>query len=333
MIKSTVAVVCGGYSGEFEVSIGSGQVVYESLDRERFDPWLVIIRRDRWVCLDSAGNEFPINKNDFSALVMGRKICFDAVFIAVHGEPGEDGKLQGYFDMLQIPYSSCNASVSALTFNKHFCKQIVVHTGVKLSRSILIRKGDEIEHEAIASELGLPVFVKPNSNGSSVGVSKVKDGKHLPEAIAEAFRHDNEVLVEQAIVGREVGCGIFDYKGKMMVFPLTEIVSHNEFFDYEAKYTPGKSNEITPAQLDENLTFEIQATTVNLYKWLGCRGIVRFDYIIASDGIYLLEVNTVPGFSRASIIPQQAAAMGISLSRLFGMAIENVLPVDSNRIA
>lgn len=325
MNKIRVAVVYGGFSAEFEVSAASGKVVFQSLDRERFEPWLVVIHRDRWACHDDSGTEHPIDKNDFSVTINGKPLRFDVVFIAVHGAPGEDGRLQGYFDMLGIPYTSCNAVVSALTFNKNFCKQIISHTGIKVSDSFLLRRGESVDYDEIIAALGLPLFVKPNSNGSSVGVSKVKTADQLPAAVSFAMKHDDEVLVEEAIAGREIACGIFESKGRMMVFPLTEIISHNEFFDYEAKYTPGKSNEITPAMLSEALTLEIQATTVNLYKWMGCRGIVRFDYILSDNGLYFLEVNTVPGFSGASIIPQQAQAMGISLDRLFGMAVENVL--------
>lgn len=320
-----MAVVCGGYSGEYEVSIGSGKVVFQALDREFYDPYLIVIYKDRWVLQTASGEEFQVDKNDFSVTINHEKLRFDAAFIAVHGVPGEDGRLQGYFDMLGLPYSSCNAAVSAVTFNKNFCKQSVAHTGIRLSKSVLIRKGENIDYQEIVRLLGMPLFVKPNSNGSSVGVSKVKQAEQLAEAIAKAMQHDDEVLVEEAVIGREIACGVLEYKGRMMVFPLTEIVSHNEFFDYEAKYTPGKSDEITPAPLSEEDTFEIQATTVKLYKWLGCKGIVRFDYILTPDGLYFLEVNTVPGFSEASIIPQQARAMGISLDKLFGMAIENVL--------
>lgn len=326
MNKIKVAIVCGGYSGEFEVSAGSGAVVFESLNRAVFDPYLVFIHKDRWVMHDEKGAEYPVDKNDFSVQMGGKTLRFDAVFVAVHGVPGEDGKLQGYFDMLGIPYTSCNAAVSAITFNKNFCKQSVSHTGTRISRSVLLRKGENVDYRELVKMLGLPLFVKPNSNGSSVGVSKVKSMDELEAAIAEAMKHDDEVLAEEAIVGREIACGIFEFKGRMMVFPLTEIISHNEFFDYEAKYTPGKSEEITPAILSEASAIDIQATTVNLYKWLNCRGIVRFDYILNDQGLYFLEVNTVPGFSRASIIPQQAQAMGLSLEQLFGMAIRNVLP-------
>lgn len=326
MIKIKVAVVCGGYSGEFEVSAGSGRVVYDALNRNIFDPYLVFIHRDRWVWKDNHGLEHTVEKNDFSLRTDGITVRFDAVFIAVHGVPGEDGRLQGYFDMLGIPYTSCNAAVSAATFNKNFCKQLVRQQAVKLSKSVLIRRGEIVDHKDLIRLVGLPLFVKPNSNGSSVGVSKVKSEEQLTAAIEAAMQFDDEVLVEEAITGREISCGIFEFKGRMMVFPLTEIISHNDFFDYEAKYTPGKSDEITPANLDERTTYSIQATTVNLYKWLGCRGIVRVDYILSESALYFLEVNTVPGFSAASIIPQQAQAMGLSLDELFGMAIENVLP-------
>jgi D-alanine-D-alanine ligase len=326
MNKIKVAVVCGGYSGEADVSFKSGRVVFQALKGADYEPYLIVIHRDRWVWADGNGHEHLVDKNDFSVRVDGRKVQFDVVFIALHGVPGEDGRLQGYFDMLDIAYSSCNAVVSAVTFNKNICKQLVAQTDVKVMKSVLIRKGDEVDFSEVIRLLGLPLFVKPNSNGSSVGVSKVKLPEALPAAIEEAMLHDNEVLVEEAIAGREIACGVFECKGRMMVFPLTEIIPFNEFFDYEAKYTPEKSEEITPARLDEVTTLEIQSTSVFLYKWLGCRGIVRFDFILSDKGLYFLEVNTIPGFSEASIVPQQARVMGLSLERLFGMAIENVLP-------
>ncbi len=324
-MKKNVAIVCGGDSGEYEISIKSGKVVQSQLDKNKYNTWLVVIRGGQWTALLDDGSEIKLDKNDFSLTVDGFKVHFDVVFNAIHGTPGEDGKLAGYFDMLKIPYTNSSHVVSAMTFNKSFCKQVVQQSGVSLANSVLLRKGQPADNEQIIEKLGLPLFVKPNSNGSSVGVSKVKSPDELPNAIAVAFTEDEEVLIESNIKGREIGCGVFDFKGRRLVFPLTEVISKKEFFDYEAKYTPGMSDEVTPAEVDEDVEIEIKALASELYTLLGCKGIVRFDFILTENDLYFLEVNTIPGFSSASIIPQQARTMGISLPDLFGMAIENAL--------
>jgi len=323
--RKNVAIVCGGDSGEYEISVQSGNVVSKFLDKEKFRPFVIYIKGKDWFFKPSEDVVIAIDKNDFSLSVGGEKVIFDVVFNALHGTPGEDGKLLGYFDMLGIPYTSSSHTVSSLTFNKDFCKQVVKSVGVALADSVLLRRGQSIKASEIISELGLPIFVKPNSNGSSVGVSKVNLEEELQPALEKAFMDDEFALIESFIKGREIGCGVFEFKGRMMVLPLTEIISKNEFFDYDAKYTKGKSDEITPADVDEDIDLEIKALAAQLYNRLSCRGFVRFDFILTDEDIYFLEVNTVPGMSAASIIPQQAEVMGISLPDFFGMAIENVI--------
>ena len=326
--KRNVAIVCGGNSKEYDISIQSGRVVLEHLDKDKYNSFLMVVRGTDWKVLLEDGQELMVNKNDFSIQHQGHILHFDVVFNAIHGSPGEDGKLLGYLEMLQIPYTGSNHIVSALTFNKNFCKQVVESADVvALAKGVMLKKGEVLNPEAMVEHLGLPVFVKPNSNGSSVGVTKVKKLEELLPAILNAFNEDEEVLIESFIQGREMGCGVFEFQGKKLVFPITEIISKKEFFDYEAKYTTGMSDEITPADVDEEADFNMKAIASELYSHLGCRGIVRFDFILTDDNIYFLEVNTVPGMSAASIIPQQAQVMGFSLKQLFDMAIENVFTV------
>ena len=285
-MKKNVAVVCGGDSGEFEISLKSGKVVKTNLDPEKYNAYLVVIKGAAWRVLLDDGLSVPVDKNDFSVSIQGEKLTFDVVFNAIHGTPGEDGKLPGYLDMLGIPHTGSSHVVAAVTFNKHFCKQVVASRGVSLANAQLIRKGQLVSPEAVIASLGLPVFVKPNSNGSSVGVSKVNEINELMPALEKAFTEDTEALVESYIKGREIGCGVFDFLGRKIVFPLTEIISKKEFFDYEAKYSPGMSDEITPAPVDENTEIEIKATAADLYSHLGCKGIVRFDFILTDNDIY-----------------------------------------------
>ncbi len=320
-----IAVICGGDSGEYEISIQSGKMVAQTLDRTKYTPYLIVVKGNTWIYTDSDGSEIQLCRTDFSLPLPGSTVRFDAVFNAIHGTPGEDGKLLAYLEILDMPFTGSSSAVAAATFNKYLCKQIVSSTGIALSNEILIRSEQAINEQAIIDSLGLPVFVKPNSNGSSVGVSKVTHKNELLQAIRKAFKEDEEVLVEAAIDGREFGCSVFEFQGRMMVFPVTEIITIKEFFDYEAKYTAGLTDEITPAQIDEEMDTEIKATAAMLYRHIGCRGFVRFDFILAADALYFLEVNTVPGMTQASILPQQAAVMGISMADLFGMAIEDAL--------
>ena len=320
-----VAIVCGGDSGEFEISVKSAQVVKKHLNPELYNSKIIVVSKKGWYGLLKDGTRVDVDKNDFSISVGGHRTKFDVVFNAVHGEPGENGPLSGYLELLGIPCTSSGQTTCALTFHKDFCKRLVASYGVKVAPSVLINEGEKYDPEAIIKELGLPLFVKPTCNGSSVGVSKVKTAEELGPAIYMARAAGNQVMCEQFVDGREFGCGAMEYQGKMMVFPLTEICSKNEFFDYEAKYTAGKCDEVTPAQVDEATEIEIKATTAMLYEKLECKGFVRMDYIVSDEGVFFIEANIVPGMSEASIIPAQAQCFGLTLGRLFEMAIENAL--------
>ena len=320
-----VAIICGGDGGEFEISVKSAQVVKQNLNPELYNSKIIVVSKKGWYGLLDDGSHVEIDKNDFSMKIDDRKVKFDVAFNAVHGEPGENGPLSGYLELMGIPCTSSDQTTCALTFHKDFCKRVVASYGVNVSPSVLINKGDDYDAGRIIEEIGLPMFVKPTCNGSSVGVTKVKTAEQFIPAVATAMAAGGQVMCEKFVKGREFGCGAMNYKGKMMVFPLTEICSKNEFFDYEAKYTAGKCDEVTPAQVDEDVEIEIKATTAMLYEKLECKGFVRMDYIVSEDGVFFIEANIVPGMSEASIIPAQARCFGLTLEQLFGMAIENVL--------
>lgn len=323
-MKKNIAILAGGDSGEYEISIKSAHVVKRHLDSEMFNVYLIVLHDGQLYYQDDTGMKHAVSRADFSLSFYSDKVKFDAVFMAIHGTPGEDGKLQGYLDMLDIPYTSCNQATSALTFNKFFCNNFVRSFGVKVAHSLILRRHEQFDVDEILGKLALPVFVKPNKGGSSVGTSKVKEKHSLKPAIEMALREDDEVLVEEFMPGREISCGIVKLKGSLVTLPLTEIIPRNEFFDYEAKYA-GKSDEITPAPVEEVIAQRITKTSLELYRVLNCSGIVRFDYILNGTEINFLEVNTVPGFSEASIIPQQALKAGISLKELFTEAVWNAI--------
>ena len=320
-----IAIVCGGYSGEYEISISSAKVVKKHLDASKYEAYLIVIQKDRWYHLADNGKKTDVDKNDFSVTIEGKKVVFDAVFNAIHGVPGEDGQLLGYLDMLGIPYTSSSFTTSALTFHKDFCKKVAEAAGANIAPSVIINKGESYDAKKIIKTLGLPLFVKPTRNGSSVGVSKVKSEDDFDKAVADAFNAGEQVMCEKFVQGRELACTVMEVKGKTMVLPVTEIVSKNEFFDYDAKYTAGKSDEITPADIDEVAEIEVKATSAMLYDKFECKGFARFDYILTPKQLVFIEVNIVPGMSEASIMPKQAACMGITLGNLFGMALENIL--------
>lgn len=321
-MKKNIALLTGGYSGEIEISAVSGQVVYNHIDKNLFNVYKIVVGRDRWSYTTNDGTHHTINLSDFSLELSSGKVTFDAAFIAIHGTPGEDGKIQGYLDMMNIPYNTSGRATSAVTFNKFFSDGLARAYGINAAKTVYLHKRDTPDVEAILQVTGLPCFVKPNSNGSSVGISKVKTREDLLPAIARAFEEDSEVLIQEFIPGGEITCGMYEKDGQLIPLPLTEIVPKNEFFDYEAKYK-GKSEEITPARISPELAKECTDMSLMLYRKFNCRGIVRFDYILTPEGFskssrfYFLEVNTIPGLTEASIVPQQAACKGISLKQLF----------------
>lgn len=319
-----IAIIAGGDSGEYEISMQSGRQVEAQLDKEKFQPYLIEIRKENWNYLPGE-NRIEVDKNDFTLQTAGKRIRFDAVFNAIHGTPGEDGKIQGYFDMVCIPYTSCDVTTSALTFNKNFCKQVVSSFGIVTANSIHLFSRNIPSSAFILQELSLPVFVKPNNGGSSVGISKVNRQKDLEQAIHKAFHEDEEILIEKFIPGRELTCGVLRTKGQVVTFPVTEIISKKEFFDYEAKYTNGLSNEVVPADISKDISDKCQSISANLYERLNCRGVVRFDYILNGDIFYFLEVNTVPGLTAQSIVPKMARAHGWTMTELCTRLIEESL--------
>lgn len=319
----TIAIAAGGDSSEFEISVKSASGVSHALS-STYNVYIIMIRGTNWYWEDPKGRYFSIDKNDFTLKIDDARVRFDAVFIAIHGTPGENGLLQGYFDMLKIPYTSCGAFSSALTFNKQVCKAFLREYGIPMAVAEVVRKGEELESKAILSKTGLPCFVKPNDSGSSVGVSKVKNENELMPAIEKAFKESNEVMIEAFMNGREVACGVVKSKNRKLVLPVTEIISKNEFFDYEAKYTPGRSEEVTPAMMDEAVTEEIQRLSSLVYDLLNCKGIVRVDFIVVKNKPWFLEINTVPGMTEESLVPQQAKAAGIELKDLYSMVVEDL---------
>lgn len=319
-----IAIIMGGYSSEYEISLKSGNVVYQYLDKSRYIGYRIHIFKEKWVYVDDQNQEFPIDKNDFSVSVNGQKITFDAVFNAIHGTPGEDGLMQAYFDLIGLPQSSCDYYQAALTFNKRDLLSVLKPYGIKCAESYYLNKGELIDTAAIVKKVGLPCFVKPNKSGSSFGISKVKTEAELPIAIEVAYKEDSEIIIESFLDGTEVSVGVINYHGKVTVLPMTEIVSENDFFDYEAKYL-GKSQEITPARISPELTEKVNAVAKRAYEILKMKGFSRSEFIIVNDEPYMLEMNTIPGLTTESLIPQQARAAGISLEDLFTNAIELAL--------
>jgi D-alanine-D-alanine ligase len=319
----TIAIAAGGDSSEFEISVKSANEVSKVLS-SRYVVYVIMIRGINWYWEDQKGRFHNIDKNDFTLVADDFHIRFDAVFIAIHGTPGENGLLQGYFDMLKIPYTSCSSFCSALTFNKQACKLFLKEYKIPMADAVLIRKGEHFDPLRLVKYIGMPCFVKPNDSGSSFGVTKVKKKEDLLTAVERAFQESDEVLVEAFMNGREVACGVIKTKSKALVLPVTEIISKNEFFDYEAKYTAGKSDEVTPARMPSKITDEIQRLSSEIYDHLGCNGIVRVDFIVIGEKPYFLEINTVPGMTEESLVPKQAVAAGIKLEELYSMVIENL---------
>lgn len=327
MDKKNIAVIAGGDSSEYVVSVRSGANVFKAIDPNLFNAYLIRIRGNEWIVLDGEDKLADIDKADFSFVLNGDKVKVDFAYIIIHGTPGEDGILQGYFEMLGIPYSSCGVQSAALTFNKYFCNNYLRSFGIPIAKSFRLSLWEKYNAGQLIEELGLPVFVKPSAGGSSFGVSKVKNSDDLPEAINKAMEESPEVMVEQFIEGQEFSCGVLKTRGKKLVFPVTEVIPLNEFFDYEAKYKPGQADEITPARISEKLTLKIQSLSSQIYDLCNCSGIVRIDYILKGDTFYFLEVNTTPGMTETSFIPQQIKAMGLNLTDLLTEIIIDKLKV------
>ncbi|MDR1980550.1 MAG: D-alanine--D-alanine ligase [Tannerellaceae bacterium] len=324
-MKKNVAIVAGGDSSEIVVSLKSAQGIYSFIDKEKYSLYIAIVKRDGWHVRLPGGEEAPIDRNDFSFCEEGVVKRFDFAYIIIHGTPGENGVLQGYFDLIGMPYSTCDVLTSALTFNKFVCNNYLRSFNVRVADSICLPKGGGITDEEIVSRLGLPVFVKPNDNGSSFGVAKVTAPEELQPAIRKAFAEGTEVMIERYIAGTEVTCGCYKTKGKVVVFPLTEVVTQRDFFDFDAKYN-GQSEEITPARISIELTRKIQQKTSDIYGILRAKGIIRVDYIVPEDGDpVLLEVNTTPGMTAASFIPQQIRAAGLNIQDVMSDIIEEEL--------
>ena len=322
-MKKNIALVTGGYSGEAVISYKSAESIANHIDAEKWNCYLIDIHPSGWFYLTDQGEKITVDKNDFSLIVDNKKIIFDAVLVSLHGTPGEDGKLQGYFDCLHIPYTSCDAATSALTFNKRYTVAVASFAGMHVAKSLHIIKGDQSKISDITDQLTLPVFVKPNNGGSSIGMSKVTAATDLELAVEKAFKEDDQVLVEEFIGGREFTIGVFKSKGEIIALPITEIVTSNDFFDYQAKYE-GASQEITPAQVDETTADKVRDNARKAYRVFNCKGVVRMDFIYEekSGYPYLLEINSVPGQSAASLVPQQVVAMGWTLKEFYSALIE-----------
>ena len=341
-MKKNIAIVTGGDSSELVISLKSAEQVKNHLDTKKYDPFIVFIRKDDWhVSSGGEGSEkFPVNRRDFSFEKNGTRIQFDYAFIALHGPPGEDGQLQEYFDRLGLPYSTSGARSLRLSFNKYACKMALAKEGIRMAEAVLIRKengmgtgqspsrlviSDDLsityDPEMILDKVGLPCFIKPNEGGSSFGVSRLNEASELENAVNKALLEDDEVLIETFIPGNELTCGVLKTPSREFIFPVTEIVSRNEFFDYEAKYTVGMADEITPARIPEELAGKCRDISSRIYDLLDCRGIVRIDFINRDGELYFLELNGVPGMSRESIVPKQIRSMGLTESEIYNLII------------
>ena len=325
MVKK-IALITGGYSGEAVISYKSAATIQSNIDTAKWDCYLIDIHPDGWFYRTKNGEKITVDKNDFSISVDGEHVKFDAVLVGLHGTPGEDGKLQGYFDCLGIPYTSCDAATSALTFNKRYTVAVAAFAGIHVAKSLHLFKNETTSAQDILAQLTLPVFVKPNNGGSSIGMSKVNQAADVELALQKAFKEDEQILVEEFIKGREFTIGVFKTKGKVVCLPMTEIISKNDFFDFEAKYE-GKSEEVTPANTTEKIALQINQTAEKIYKVFNCKGIVRIDFIYdeAKEVPYMLEINTVPGQSAASIVPQQVKAMNSTLKEFYSLLLEECL--------
>lgn len=327
-MKKTIALVTGGFTGESVVSFKSADFVETQIDPDRYNVFKIIVLKEEWYYDDGNSVKHHVDRNDFSLKIGERSIRFDAVFIMLHGSPGEDGKLQGYFDMLNIPYTSCDALTSALTMNKGYSKAIV--NGIpdlNIARSIHLFENSNANLKLLLSVLVLPLFIKPNNGGSSIGMSKVKSAAELPEALYKAFGEDTQVLVEEFIQGREFSIGVYNGKNGITVLPATEVIPPNDFFDFKAKYTPGATEEITPGRMTDEEKIRVERIVTEIYRKLNCKGMVRIDYFLQdkSSDFYFVEINTIPGQTAQSFIPQQVRAAGMNIRDFYGELIEKAL--------
>lgn len=326
MKRLKIALLAGGNSSEREIALQSAGQIADALDASKYDVKVIDLHYRDWTYTAPDGRKYPLDKNDFSLTVDGERTEFEYALIIIHGTPGEDGKLQGYLDMMGIPYSSCSQVSSTITFDKITTKRAVAGRGINLANEILLGRGDKADAAEIVARLGLPVFVKPNASGSSFGVTKVTDATGIEAAIEKAFAESDEVLVEECITGREVGCGVMIAGGKEYLFPITEIVPKKEFFDYEAKYEAGMSEEITPARISDDVKAKLNRMTLDAYRACRCRGVVRIDFIVTDTGEpYMIEINSIPGMSGGSIVPKQVRAMGMTLGELYDIVIADTL--------
>ena len=324
MEKLKIALLAGGDSPEREIALQSAAQIAAALDRGKYDVTVIDLHRRDWHYTAPDGRQWQVDKNDFSLTVEGERREFDYALVIIHGTPGEDGRLQGYLDMMGIPYSSCSMVSSVITFDKITTKRTLAGRGINLAREVFLRRGEAFDAARIVADLGLPLFVKPNANGSSFGVTKVHTPEELPAAIAAAFAQGDEILVEECIAGREMGCGVMIAGGKEYLFPITEIIPRKEFFDYEAKYTAGRSEEITPADIAPEVKAELNRMTLEAYRTCRCSGVVRVDFIVMPEGRpYFIELNSIPGMSAGSIVPKQVRAMGMTLGELFDIVIDD----------
>ena len=324
MEKLKIALLAGGDSPEREIALQSAAQIAAALDRGKYDVTVIDLHRRDWHYTAPDGRQWQVDKNDFSLTVEGERREFDYALVIIHGTPGEDGRLQGYLDMMGIPYSSCSMVSSVITFDKITTKRTLAGRGINLAREVFLRRGEAFDAARIVADLGLPLFVKPTANGSSFGVTKVHTPEELPAAIAAAFAQGDEILVEECIAGREMGCGVMIAGGKEYLFPITEIIPRKEFFDYEAKYTAGRSEEITPADIAPEVKAELNRMTLEAYRTCRCSGVVRVDFIVTPEGRpYFIELNSIPGMSAGSIVPKQVRAMGMTLGELFDIVIDD----------
>ncbi|HOV83702.1 MAG TPA: D-alanine--D-alanine ligase [Paludibacteraceae bacterium] len=324
-MKKNIAIVAGGDSSEVGISLKSAKGLYSFIDKERYNVWIVTLIGKNWQVQCLNGEKREIDKNDFSFIQQEKKIKFDFAYVTIHGTPGENGLLQGYFNLIGLPFSCCDVLPAALTFNKFYCNRFLKNFDILVAESLLFRKGAPISIEEINKKIGYPCFVKPNASGSSFGITKVKSENQIQLALDRAFTEGDEVMVEKFIEGTEVTCGIYKTKQKTVILPITEVVPKNDFFDYNAKYN-GQVQEITPARIQQQTAEQIQQLTAKVYDILNCKGIVRMDYIISNEGaIYLLEINTTPGMTETSFIPQQVKAAGLNMTDVLTEIIENEL--------